>query len=164
MRIDQLNAAPNFFLSEGGLETYMVFVEGFDLPCFSAGALLESEAGRAALGAYYERHIAIARDAGRGFVMDTPTWRSGVAWADALGKTDDEILAANGEAVRFVSSFRDRHETDDLPILVNGVIGPAGDGYAPEEMITPARSMEIHLPQIKGGWTPWLHYVGCTIK
>ncbi|HEV2563872.1 MAG TPA: homocysteine S-methyltransferase, partial [Microvirga sp.] len=35
------------FLTDGGLETTLVFLDGVDLPCFAAFPLLRSEEGRA---------------------------------------------------------------------------------------------------------------------
>jgi len=148
MRIDRLTSAPRFFLCDGGLETTMIFDHGFELPCFSAAALLESAEGRAALTAYYESYVGIAERSGRGFVMDAPTWRAGAAWAGPLGLSVEETLAVNGRAVDFVRTIRDRLETAALPILLNGLVGPAGDAYAPDVELTPAEALEQHAPQI----------------
>ena len=46
MRIQHFIGSDRFYLSDGGLETYMIFDKGYDLPCFSAAVLLDSEAGR----------------------------------------------------------------------------------------------------------------------
>ena len=78
MRIQHLTSSGRFYLSDGGLETYMIFDKGYELPCFSAAVLLDSETGRRDLTAYFERYIAIARQSGRGFILDAPTWRAGM--------------------------------------------------------------------------------------
>ena len=65
MRIQQFKNTSRFFLSDGGLETYMIFDKGYELPCFSAAVLLDTEQGRADLTAYFERFIGLARNAGR---------------------------------------------------------------------------------------------------
>ncbi|MEL6965494.1 MAG: homocysteine S-methyltransferase, partial [Pseudomonadota bacterium] len=126
MRVQSLLQAERFFLADGGLETFMIFERGFDLPCFSAAALLDTAEGRVALTAYFEHYIALAHETGRGFVMDAPTWRAGSAWASPLGLSLAETLAINRRAVDFVADIRSRHETTELPILVNGLVGPAG--------------------------------------
>ncbi|MGH1478587.1 MAG: homocysteine S-methyltransferase family protein [Geminicoccales bacterium] len=148
MRVEILKNAQRFFLSDGGLETYMIFEKGFDLPCFSAAALLDTAEGRAALNDYFERYIAMARETGRGFVIDAPTWRAGTAWSEPLGLSLFETIAINGRAVDFVTGIRARHETADLPILVNGLVGPAGDAYAPEAMLGLQDAILTHAPQI----------------
>ena len=148
MRIEQLKDTRRFFLSDGGLETVMTFDKGYDLPCFSAAVLLDSEQGRADLTAYFERFIGIARETGRGFILDAPTWRAGTAWAGPLGQTVRAVIETNARAVAFVSAIRDRHETGDLPILINGLVGPAGDAYAPDTQLAPQDALLIHAPQI----------------
>ena len=148
MRIQHLMNTERFYLSDGGLETHMVFDKGHDLPCFSAAALLDTEKGRADLTAYFERFIALARQTGRGFVMDAPTWRAGTAWAGPLGQTLQEVIETNRRAVDFVSAIRARHETEDLPILINGLVGPAGDAYAPDTQLAPQDALLIHAPQL----------------
>jgi len=149
MQIQKLENTNRFFLSDGGLETFMIFDKGYDLPCFSAAVLLDSQQGRQDLTSYFERFIDLARASNRGFVMDAPTWRSGVAWAGPLGQTVSEILATNARAVNFVCDLRDQHETKDLPILVNGLVGPAGDAYAPDTMLSPQDALLIHAPQVQ---------------
>ncbi len=148
MRIQQLTETRRFFLSDGGLETFMIFDKGYDLPCFSAAVLLESDQGRADLAEYFERFIGIAKASGRGFVMDAPTWRAGTAWAGPLGQTLQEVMETNARAVAFVSDLRDRHETAECPLLINGLVGPAGDAYAPGEQIEAQDALLIHAPQI----------------
>ncbi len=130
------------------METTLIFQHGFELPCFSAAVLLDTEAGRAALTTYFETYLSIAQDSGRGFVLDAPTWRAGIAWADPLGVTTEEILATNAKAVGFARALRDRFETDAFPVLVNGLVGPAGDAYAPDTVLSVDEAMEIHTPQI----------------
>jgi homocysteine S-methyltransferase len=149
MHLDALMSPNRFFLADGGLETTMIFEHGFDLPCFSAAALLETDAGRAALTTYYETYIGIARQSGRGFIIDAPTWRAGRAWARPLGLTEDQTLAINAQAVAFVCGLRDRHATDGLPILVNGLVGPSGDAYAPDVELAPDQAADLHAPQIR---------------
>ena len=149
MSIEKLTATQQHFLADGGLETFMIFQEGIDLPHFASSALFETDEGRKALNDYFERFISIAREAGRGFVLDTATWRSGLAWADVLGRSPDEMLERNKQAVAFAGSLRDRNATADLPIVINGVVGPAGDGYAPEKQLAAEDAYAVHLPQIR---------------
>ncbi|WP_422384627.1 homocysteine S-methyltransferase family protein [Roseibium album] len=148
MRIQELMQADRFFLSDGGLETYLIFDKGYELPCFSAAVLLDSDQGRWDLVEYYERFVEIARQSGRGFILDAPTWRAGVAWAGPLGKSVPDVLQTNERAVGFVSEIRKRHETDSLPILVNGLVGPSGDAYAPDATLSYQDALLIHAPQI----------------
>ena len=53
------------FLTDGGMETTLIFHEGVELPHFAAFVLLDSPDGRQKLQKYYERYLAIARDTRR---------------------------------------------------------------------------------------------------
>ncbi|MBO6636860.1 MAG: homocysteine S-methyltransferase family protein [Roseitalea sp.] len=149
MRIDILKNARPFFLADGGLETFMIFDQGFDLPGFASWVLLETDNGRAALAAYFDRYIALARETGRGFVMDTPTWRAGQAWAELLERSPDALIDINRRAVAFTTAIRTEYETASLPIVVNGVVGPAGDGYAADTMLSAQDAFAVHAPQVR---------------
>lgn len=149
MRTEALKYADRFYLTDGGLETYMIFDKGFELPCFSSAALLETPEGRSELTKYFERFVDIADRTGRGFVMDVPTWRAGVAWASELGLSQEEVLTINRKATTFVADVRDRLEKDNLPIVLNGLIGPSGDAYAPDNVPTAENAFVIHAPQIR---------------
>ena len=45
------------FLTDGGLETTLIFHDGVDLPYFAAFDLLKDDAGRATLRRYFERYV-----------------------------------------------------------------------------------------------------------
>ena len=149
MRFETFMKSNRFYLSDGGLETYMIFEKGFDLPFFSAAVLLDCEPGRAALSEYFERFIGIAKATSRGFLIDAPTWRAGAAWSKPMGLALDEAIEVNRRAVGFVRDLRDRHETAELPILINGLVGPAGDAYAPDTILSAGEAQDIHAPQIQ---------------
>jgi homocysteine S-methyltransferase len=63
-RLPQLDGG--LFLTDGGLETTLIFHDGFDLPMFAAFPLVESERGCAALRAYYDRYVSMAVRDGNG--------------------------------------------------------------------------------------------------
>ncbi len=144
--LPQLDGRP--FLSDSGLETTLVFLEGIDLPCFAAFPLLDQPAGRAALSRYAERHLAIALRDGRGFILDTPTWRANADWGARLGYSPAALDRINREAVATALALRAEAETAATPIVVNGVLGPRGDGYRPESLMTAAEARAYHLPQM----------------
>ena len=55
----------DFFITDGGLETTLIFHDGLDLPHFAAFTLLKDEAGRETLRRYYRNYVAIARERGK---------------------------------------------------------------------------------------------------
>jgi len=148
-RIEKLMKADRPWIADAGLETVMIFLEGIDLPHFASFALLDSPGGTEALGRYFDRFADLARDAGTGLVLDTATWRANMGWAAAIGLDAAAIRQANLKATEFARACRDRCETKALPILINGVVGPGGDGYRIDTPISAAEAEDLHAFQIR---------------
>lgn len=146
--VDALLRAEHPFLSDGGLETFLVFLEGVELPAFAAIALLEDPAALRRVERYFEPFLAAAAAAKTGFVMDTITWRGGLDWGPAIGRDRETMARLNIEAVGLAQRIALRW-ADRIPaIVLNGVVGPAGDGYAPERELGAAEAERTHAPQI----------------
>lgn len=144
--LPQLHGRP--FLTDGGLETTLIFHDGIDLPCFASIVLLGREGGGGALDRYFETYLAIARDAQTGFVLESATWRASRDWAEPLGLSEAELLDLNSRAIRQLQDLRGRHQTPDMPIVVSGCIGPRGDGYDPGAVMTADEARDYHAWQI----------------
>lgn len=117
------------FLTDGGMETTLIFHDGADLPHFASFVLMETAEGRALLTKYYESYLAIARKQGVGFVLDTPTWRANPDWGAKLGYGADALKAVNARSIAFLKGLRAKWESAQMPCVVSGAIGPRGDGY-----------------------------------
>jgi S-methylmethionine-dependent homocysteine/selenocysteine methylase len=134
------------FLTDGGLETTLIFHLGLELPDFAAFDLLRDDTGAEALRRYYESYIAIAREHGAGIVLDTATWRASRDWGERLGYSPEELAEANRRAVALVEELRTLNP--DVPAVLDGVIGPRGDGYVVGETMTPEEAEAYHSEQI----------------
>ncbi len=123
--------AGGLFLSDGGLETSLIFLDKIDLPHFAAFTLIEDELGRERLKGYYVPYLELcAETTGAGFVLETPTWRASPDWAALLGVDERRLRKANTEGARMLRALRDVWAPRlSGPIVVSGVIGPRGDGY-----------------------------------
>lgn len=117
------------FLTDGGMETSLIFNDGVDLPHFASFVLLDKLEGRALLTKYYESYLAIARDNGLGFVLDTPTWRANPDWGTKLGYDAAALKAINVNSIAFLKGLRAKWESAEMPCVISGAIGPRGDGY-----------------------------------
>ena len=136
------------FLTDGGLETTLVFNEGFDLPAFAAFPLLNDEKGKVVLRDYFEKYLQIAKENETGFVLDTPTWRASQGWASDTGFDVEAIDRFNAKAVTFARDLAAKWHADGVDVVVNGVIGPEGDGYVPGATMTTEEAQEYHARQI----------------
>ena len=135
------------FLSDGGMETTLIFHEGVTLPHFAAFVLLSTADGRRRLLSYYARYLAIAQQHGIGFVLDTPTWRASSDWGVKLGYNDEALAVTNQNAVYMLTELRAEYERPQAPIVLSGAIGPRGDGYRLGRM-SPDEAEDYHSPQI----------------
>ena len=132
------------FLTDGGLETDMIFNRGIDLPCFASIMLLRDAAGREALADYYRVYLDIARRAGTGFVLESATWRASPDWTDALAVSLDELASLNRESIRLLRELRAEYGGTGMPIVVSGCHGPRGDGYDPGRIMSIDEAQDYH--------------------
>ena len=119
--------AQGSWVTDGGLETDLVFNHGVDLPEFASFPLLGDVDGSRLLAKYYAQYAAIARTAGAGLLLETPTWRANPDWAGLLGYDRTALDRVNQSAVDFMRTQAERSEVEK--VMVSGVVGPRGDGY-----------------------------------
>jgi S-methylmethionine-dependent homocysteine/selenocysteine methylase len=135
------------FLTDGGIETTLMYDDGFDLPDFAAFPLLDDAAGHAALQRYFDVHLDIAARHRVGIVLETPTWRASPDWAVRQGYTEQRLTEVNRAAVDILVAARHRWERPETPVVISGCIGPRGDGYHPEELMTAQEARAYHALQ-----------------
>jgi S-methylmethionine-dependent homocysteine/selenocysteine methylase len=135
------------FITDGGMETTLIFHQGLDLPLFASFDLLRNEQGTTTLRAYYEQYVPIAREHGVGIVLDTPTWRANPDWGARLGYSAEQLDDANRKAVELVAGIRDE-SAGDTTVLVSGCIGPRGDGYRADNLMAAEEAEAYHARQI----------------
>lgn len=136
------------FLTDGGLETTLVFLDGIDLPCFAAIDMLRREGGRERLNRYFESYLAIAREAKAGFVLESATWRASPDWAEPLGLSREALADLNRAAIAMLHELRAEHQASGIPIVVSGCIGPRGDGYDPGRIMSAGEAESYHGWQV----------------
>jgi len=140
--------AGGLFLTDGGLETDLIFHEGFDMPLFASFPLLESEAGMSALRNYYLRFAQVATEAQVGFILEATTWRASRDWAVQLGYSSASLADANRRAVDLLVEIRTVLGESAGPVVISGAIGPRGDAYNPDHLMTPEEAEDYHAEQI----------------
>lgn len=142
-RLPQLEG--DLFLTDGGLETTLVFLAGIDLPAFAAFPLLDTDDGRSALRGYFAPYLDVARRTSARFVLDTPTWRANPDWGTRLGYDGAALVRVNRASVDFARGLAADHP--DVTCVIDGVIGPRGDGYVVGETMSPAEAASYHRLQ-----------------
>ena len=136
------------FLTDAGIETTLIYLDGLELPYFAAFHLLRDAAGTAALQRYFRMHAGIARAHDVGFVLESPTWRSSSDWGERLGYSSGALADANRQAIRLLADVRAELETERSPMPISGCVGPRGDGYRPDALMEPGVARDYHGRQI----------------
>jgi len=136
------------FMTDGGLETTLIFHEGIELPAFAAFDLMRTDEGVHRLLEYYRRYIEMACDLGLGIVLEAPTWRANADWASRLGYDGASLARINRRAIGMLAALRDAYETPETPIVVSGCLGPRGDGYRADARMSAEQARDYHAAQI----------------
>lgn len=139
----------NLFLTDGGLETTLVFLEGFELPYFAAFDLLKDKKGYDAIKNYYRRYLKIAKDFKTGFILESPTWRANPDWIEKIGYQKSDITAINKKAVQLLVDVKNEFANDSDSIVLSGCVGPRGDGYSPDNKMSAEEAQNYHSGQIE---------------
>jgi homocysteine S-methyltransferase len=137
------------YVTDGGLETDLIFNHGVELPEFAAYPLLWTDEGRALLRRYYAGYADIAAAAGAGLLLETPTYRASTDWGRLLGHDPETLLDVNRQSVTFCRGLADEWRGRATDIKVVGLIGQRGDGYAPGDGVDPDEAADYHAPQIR---------------
>jgi len=136
------------FLTDGGIETTLIFHQGLELPHFAAFHLLKTDEGAAHLSNYFTAYAELAKRFETGLILESPTWRASRDWGHLLGYTTDALAAANRKSIELLEQIRGDYDTDSAPVVVSGCIGPRGDGYVPDQSMSAKDAEDYHQEQI----------------
>jgi S-methylmethionine-dependent homocysteine/selenocysteine methylase len=146
-RLPQLAGRP--MVTDGGLETDLIFHHGVDLPLFAAFPLVDRPEGRSLLTAYYDEYAMIARRAGAGLMLESATWRANPDWGTRLGYSPADLARVNQTAISMLAELRDSYRDGLSGVVISGMVGPRGDGYQPGTEPGPAEAAAYHAAQIE---------------
>ena len=138
-----------FFLTDGGLETDLIFNKGIDLPHFAAFPLVEDPKHSKTLTDYYQEYLELAINNNTGFILESPTWRANKDWAYTLGYSENDLIRANAASIEQLKTLREAYKNSISNIFISGQIGPRGDGYTVENAMTSEEAKNYHDLQIK---------------
>ena len=136
------------FLTDGGIETTLIFLEGLDLPDFAAFHLLKTAEGEESLRKYFRTYADLAKRHNTGLVLESATWRSNPDWGARLNYSREELAEANRKSIDLLEEIRNEYESEETPIVISGCIGPRGDGYVPGDVMSAQEAEDYHREQI----------------
>ena len=136
------------FLTDGGLETDLIFNHNINLPHFAAFPLVENPLHKDTLLKYYVDYLEIAKQKKTGFILESATWRANKDWGFKLGYTPEDLKRVNTIAIEQLKTLKDIYSKDIRNIFVSGCIGPRGDGYQTENVMSAQEAQLYHNIQI----------------
>ena len=148
-RTDLPQQSMSTFMTDGGLETDLIFNKGIDLPEFAAFDLLKNEEGKEVLSKYYLDYLNVSKQKCSGFILEAPTYRANPDWALKIGYSLESLDAMNRTAVQEMEKIRNDYENENFKIAISVCIGPRGDGYSPDNKMSIKMAEEYHSVQIK---------------
>lgn len=137
------------YLTDGGIETTLIFHEGLELPDFAAFHLLKTPEGEAALRKYFRTYAELAKKFDTGLILESATWRASADWGARLGYNRAELSDANRKAIRMLKQIRSEYQNGLPPIFISGCLGPRGDGYVPGNIMSAEEAEAYHREQIE---------------
>ena len=138
----------SLFLTDGGIETTLIFHEGLELPDFAAFHLLKDAEGRDVLARYFGAYAKIARRFGTGLILESATWRASADWGRRLGYTPESMAEANRASIRLLEEIREEYESGPTQVVISGCVGPRGDGYVASATMSVREAAQYHSEQI----------------
>lgn len=145
-QLAQLNG--KFCLTDGGMETDLIFNKQIPIPLFASYNLLRTEQGYRILYDYYREYAQLATRYKSGLILETPTWRANADWGSRLGDSAEALHHLNLKAVELVDRIKQEYGTADTPVVISACIGPRGDGYKADVRMTAQEARQYHSVQI----------------
>jgi S-methylmethionine-dependent homocysteine/selenocysteine methylase len=145
------------FLTFGGNETYLLYLQKYPLREFCAFAVVEDDAAWEKVETGLLRPIAEAAAArGMGLLTDCLVWRASSDYVARLGYSERGVAAINQQAVARIRSFIERWRSTapaarECPVIVAADVGPRGDGYAVAKggPVSVSAAYDYHSPQVE---------------
>lgn len=132
----------------GGFETWMQYVDGFELRHFCAFELLNDERGVACLRDYQRKLVEAAVANKFGVINEGLHYRASRDWGELIGFSSEALEEINIRGIEFYKDFAREYDSPDTPMLVGGVIGPRGDAYNVGRTPNAAEAEDYHSEQI----------------
>lgn len=136
-------------ITDGGLETDLVFHKQIALPEFASYDLLKSDEGYTTLLDYFMEYAELAKQYKVGLILETPTWRANSDWGAKIGDSQESLVQINLTSVKLIEEVRHQFENEHTPIIISGCIGPRGDGYQPDFFMSISEAQRYHQLQIE---------------
>lgn len=138
-----------YYLSEGGMETEVMYKHGFDFPHFAVFELLKNPKAVSALQAMYRQYFDVVAKHQMVALVGGLDYRASPDWGALLGYSADGLSDMNHRCIDFLRDLAKEYIGEIDEILIQGFIGPRGDAYETNTVITEQESEDYHSVQLQ---------------
>jgi homocysteine S-methyltransferase len=132
----------------GGFETWLQYVDGFELRHFCGFELLNDGRGVSCLTDFQRKHVEAAVANGFGVINEGLHYRASRDWGELIGFSREGLEEINIRGIEFYKDFAREYGSPETPMLVGGAIGPRGDAYNVGRTPDAAEAEDYHSEQI----------------
>lgn len=137
------------YLTEGGIETEIMYKWGYSLPHFAMYPLLDNPNAVGAMRGMYRRYLDVAAQHGMAALMGGLDYRASPDWGAKLGYSPTGLADANLHSIAFLRELAREYATAISSILIQGFVGPRGDAYHLNRAISVEEADEYHSVQLE---------------
>ncbi len=136
-------------VTQGGMETWLQYIDGFELQNFCFFDLLNNPKAVTAQRDYHRKIIEAVIPYGFGVLVEGLHYRASRDWGELLGYSREGLREINFRGVDFYRDLANEYEADENPMPLGGVIGPRGDAYDVGRTPDSAEAEDYHSEQIE---------------
>jgi len=131
------------------METWLQYVDGFELQHFCFFDLLNDPKAVAALTDYHRKVIDAVLPHGFGVLVEGLHYRASRDWGELIGYSKEGLKEINIRGIEYYRNLIKEYESESNPMPIGGVIGPRGDAYETGRTPDEGESEDYHAEQIE---------------
>jgi S-methylmethionine-dependent homocysteine/selenocysteine methylase len=136
------------YLSEGGVETEIMFRYGHELPHFAMFTLLENPKAVADMSEMFRQYLDTVQQSRCNALMGGIDYRASADWGKLLGYSRESLREMQIRCIEFLRDLAGPYQGQIPEILFSGIIGPRGDAYETNHKITAEEAEDYHSEQL----------------
>lgn len=137
------------YLTEGGVETELMYKWGVELPHFSTFPLINNRDAMSTIRGIFHRYLDVAAKYQLSALISGLDYRASPDWGALLGYSPEALADATIQSVEFSRELAQEYAADIPHALTVGTLGPRGDAYELNKTITADEAENYHAVQLE---------------
>ena len=137
------------YLTEGGVETELMYKWGVELPHFASFPLLNNPDAMSVVRGIFHRYLDVAAKYQLSALISGLDYRASPDWGALLGYSPEALADATIQSVEFSRELAQEYAIDIPHALTVGQLGPRGDAYELNKTITANEAEDYHAVQLE---------------